>query len=269
MPLGRGPDRRSSRAGGVPYPSRRPLSSHPGGASVDVVLVRSLTEKPWRSAATYDLVEAGLRERWPDVRSVQAASPDELHDRLAEGGGRPENLLAFNIAEYLDEERKQGFIPSLLESWGIPHLGSAAATVEIGLDKGRTQQLLRDRGRLFTPVEIDWDAMPAGMRILSYEAAQRDLERVKPVRDPPTVALLEDLAARTFDAIGALDYARVDLRMDGGGCCVLEINIMPGLGPHSFLSAAAHDIHGLGYNELVQRLAVEAMLRQGIETGSA
>ena len=119
--------------------------------------------------------------------------------------------------------------------------------------------------RLFTPVEIDWDAMPAGMRILSYEAAQRDLERVKPVRDPPTVAMLEDLAARTFDAIGALDYARVDLRMDEGGCYVLEINIMPGLGPHSFLPAAARDIHGLGYGELVQRLAEEAMLRLGID----
>jgi D-alanine-D-alanine ligase len=320
-----------------------------------VVLIRSLADKPWRSAATYDLIEAGLRERWPDVRSVQAASPDDLHDRLAEGDGRPKNLLAFNIAEYLDEARKQGFIPSLLESWGIPHLGSAAATVEIGLDKGRTQQLLRERGvptppsfpaepdepdlreraqhigyplivkplreggpigvsedsvvhdgdalervvhrnaerfqqpslveryidgpgmrefsvgvignrgRLFTPVEIDWDAMPAGMRILSYEAAQGDLERVKPVRDPKTIVMLEDLAARTFDAIGALDYARVDLRMDEGGCCVLEINIMPGLGPHSFLAAAARDIHGLSYRALVQRLAEEAMLRLGID----
>jgi D-alanine-D-alanine ligase len=324
---------------------------------MDVVLVRSLAEKPWRSAATYDLIEAGLCERWPAVRSVQAANPDGLRERLVERGGPPTDIFAFNIAEYLDEERKQGFIPSLLESWGIPHLGSAAATVEIGLDKGRTQQLLRDRGiptpqsfpagpeepdlrsraqrigyplivkplregghlgvsedsivrdgsaleravrmnterfgqpslveryidgpgmrefsvgvignhgRLFTPVEIDWDAMPAGLRILSYEAAQRDLERVKPVRDPPTVAMLEGLAARTFDAIGALDYARVDLRMDESGCYVLEINIMPGLGPHSFLPAAARDIHGLGYGALVRRLAEEAMLRLEIDAG--
>jgi hypothetical protein len=40
---------------------------------------------------------------------------------------------------------------------------------------------------------------------------------------------------------------------------------MPGLGPHSFLPAAARDIHGLGYGALVQRLAEEAMLRLGID----
>jgi len=324
-----------------------------------VVLVRSLADKPWRSAATYDLVEAGLRERWRDVRSVQAGSPDELRERLAGGGGRPADTFVFNIAEYLDEERARGFIPALLESWGFPHLGSSAAVVEIGLDKGRTQQLLRkrgvpvppsfpaqagepglgerarrigyplivkplragghlgvsedsivrdgdaleravrrnaerfrqpslvvryldgpgmrefsvgvfgSRGRLFTPVEVDWGAMPAGLRILSWEAAQRDLERVQPVRDPPTATMLADLAARTFDAIGALDYARVDLRMDGGDCFVLEINIMPGLGPHSFLPMAARELHGLDYGALVRRLAEEAMLRLGLDPGGA
>ncbi len=326
---------------------------------MQVVLIRSLADKPWRSAATYDLIEAGLRERWPDTRSVTARDPGDLRDHLAAGGSRPDELLVFNIAEYLDEKRKQGFIPGLLESWGFPHLGSPAATIEIGLDKGRTQELLRKQGvpvppsfpadpdapnlrerahaigyplivkplregghlgiseeaivrdgdaleralrrnavqfhqpslverfvdgpqmrefsvgvignrrRLFTPVEIDWDAMPAGTRILSYEAAQRDLERVKPVRDPAIAALLEDLAARTFDAIGARDYARVDLRTDGSTCCVLEINLMPGLGPKSFLPEAARDIHGLDYSALVRRLAEEAMRRLGVDAGGA
>lgn len=326
---------------------------------MQVVLIRSLAEKPWRSAATYDLIEAGLRGKWPDVRSVPAATPAELRDRLVGTGGSARDLFAFNIAEYLDEKRKRGFIPSLLESWEIPHLGSAAATVKIGLDKGRTQRLLRKRGvptlpsfsagpdtpdlrdraqsigyplivkplregghlgvskdsivhdgdslaravrgvserfhqhalveryidgpgmrefsvgvignrsRLFAPVEVDWSAMPDSPRILSYEAAQHDLERVKPVRDPPTVAMLEDLAARTFDAIGAQDYARVDLRMDESGWFVLEINLMPGLGPRSFLPAATRDIHGLRYGELVERLAGEAMLRQRSDPGSS
>jgi len=57
--------------------------------------------------------------------------------------------------------------------------------------------------------------------------------------------------------------------MDEGGCYVLEINIMPGMGPHSFLPAAALDIHGLGYGGLVQRLAEEAMLRLGIDPGGS
>jgi D-alanine-D-alanine ligase len=125
--------------------------------------------------------------------------------------------------------------------------------------------------RLFAPLEIDWEAMPPGPRILSFEAAQDDLERVKPVDDPADAAMLEDLAARTFDAIGALDYARVDLRMVDGRCFVLEINLMPGLGPHSFLPGAVRDRHGLGYAALVQRLAEEALARaEGTErVGSA
>jgi D-alanine-D-alanine ligase len=326
---------------------------------MDVVLIRSLADKPWRSAATYDLIEAGLREQWPDTRSVTARDPEELREGLAVDGSRPNDLLVFNIAEYIDEKRKRGFIPGLLESWGLAHLGSPAATIEIGLDKGRTQELLRkrrvpvapsfaaapgapdlrkraraigyplfvkplregghlgisedaivrdddaleraisrnadrfgqpslveryldgpgmrefsvgvigNRRRLFTPVEIDWDAMPLGTRILSYEAAHQDLERVNPVGDPATVALLGHLASRTFDAIGALDYARVDLRMVDGVCYVLEINLMPGLGPHSFLPGAARDIHGLEYGALVRRLAEEAMHRVGMHAGPA
>jgi D-alanine-D-alanine ligase len=324
---------------------------------MDVVLIRSLADKPWRSAATYDAIEAGLQARWPDARSVTARGPEELRAGLAAGGGRPDGLLVFNIAEFLDEHHKRGFIPGLLESWGFRHIGSPAATVESGLDKGQTQELLRKRGvpvapsftaapgepgvraqaraigyplivkplsegghlgisddaivrdddaleravqrnadrfgqpslveryldgpgmrefsvgvignhrRLFTPVEIDWDAMPPGTRILSYEAAQQDLERVKPVQDPATIALLEDTATRTFNAIGALDYARIDLRMVDGVCHVLEINLMPGLGPHSFLPGAARDIHGLEYGALIRRLAEEAMRRLGMDAG--
>jgi len=100
---------------------------------MDVVLVRSLADKPWRNAATYDLIEAGLCERWFGVRSVQAASSAELRDRLAEHYGRPRDVFAFNIAEHLDEGSEQGFIPRLLDDWGIPHLGSAAGPGDTGM----------------------------------------------------------------------------------------------------------------------------------------
>jgi len=42
---------------------------------------------------------------------------------------------------------------------------------------------------------------------------------------------------------------------------VLEINLMPGLGPRSFPPEVARDIHSLGYGEMVRRLAEEAMQR--------
>ncbi len=51
-------------------------------------------------------------------------------------------MFAFNIAEYLDEENKSGFLPDLFEEWNIHHLGSSAQAIAIGLDKARTKELL-------------------------------------------------------------------------------------------------------------------------------
>jgi len=50
--------------------------------------------------------------------------------------------------------------------------------------------------------------------------------------------------------------------MNREGCYVLEINIMPGLGPHSFLPEAAKEIYGLDYARFIQRLARNSMNRQ-------
>ena len=99
-------------------------------------------------------------------------------------------------------------------------------------------------------------------KILTYEAAQKDLERIKPVKDKETRDKIIDLSKRTFAAVGAHDYSRVDLRMDHRYCYVLEINIMPGLGPYSFLPEAAKDVHGLEYHQLIQKLAENSMMRQ-------
>jgi D-alanine-D-alanine ligase-like ATP-grasp enzyme len=98
--------------------------------------------------------------------------------------------------------------------------------------------------------------------ILSYETAQKDIERTKLVQDGKIRDEIIGLSKRTFIAVGARDYSRVDLRMNHTGCYVLEINIMPGLGPHSFLPEAAKDIYALGYDQLIQKLAEDSMQRQ-------
>lgn len=113
---------------------------------------------------------------------------------------------------------------------------------------------------LFSPVEIDFDAMPTDERILSFDAAQKDLEVIVPVKNPDLRDELNHLALKTFRAVGAKDYSRIDLRMDQNACYVLEINTMPGLGPHSFLPEAMADQHGLDYPKLIQRL-VEVSLQ--------
>ena len=317
-----------------------------------VALIKSYTEKPWRSLETYQLIEDSLREKWR-VKSISSENPETVCGflaRLKQEYG--ESVFAFNIAEYLDEKNKEGFLPALLEEWNVPHLGSSAETIAIGLDKARTKELLNEKQiptpryfianregsaikypaerigyplivkpiregghigiredsivyddasldkavnrifdnhnqpalveeyitgaemrefsvgiidseiRLLTPVEIDYESMDVRKAILSYETAQKDLERIKLIQDGRTRDEIVDLSERTFAAVGAQDYSRVDLRMNRTGCYVLEINIMPGLGPHSFLPEAAKDLYALDYNQLIQKLAEDSMKRQ-------
>ncbi len=322
---------------------------------MEIALIKSFVEKPWRRPETYQLIEDSLREKW-HVKSINTDNPETLYSFLTklkrEGG---ESVFVFNIAEYLDEKKKEGFLPALLDEWNLPHLGSSAEAVAIGLDKGRTKKLLdenqiptpryflanrgdsgiknlaegigyplfvkpiREGGhigigvdsivyddagldkavnrifedhnqpalvekyitgngmrefsvgiidgetRLFTPVEIDYESMGVKEAILSYEAAEKDLERIKLVRDRKIRNVIIDLAERAFVAVGARDYSRVDIRMNYTGCYVLEINIMPGLGPRSFLPEAAKAIYALGFDQLIQKLAGNSIKRQKTE----
>lgn len=318
-----------------------------------IALVESFTDKPWRSPATFSRILESLKQKWTAV-AIQADDGASLKKRLSELGGGG-NVFVFNIAEYLDEAKKQGFLPALLDSWGYPHLGSGAKAIALGLDKAETKVALRKAGiptprdfvarpgdtpgsifskakeigyplmvkpclegghigisddsiatdeaslsaavsrvfnllsqpalvetyigglgmrefsvgvidtadgRIFTPIEIDYDAMDVNVKILSHDSAVRDLERVKPLAEIGLRKEMEELANRTFDAVGASDYARVDIRMDDTAAYVLEINLMPGLGPHSFLPQAARDLHGLDYPALVRKLAEASMLRK-------
>jgi len=319
---------------------------------MEIALIKSYTDKPWRSPETYQLIEDSLMKKWR-VKSISTKSPEILFRFFARlKRERGNNIFAFNIAEYLDEKNKTGFLPVLLEEWNISHLGSSAKAIAIGLDKARTKDLLSEQRiptpqyfvvykegtyikyqvekigyplivkpimegghigiredsivydddslnkiisrifdtyhqpalvekyiigkgmrefsvgiidskiKLFTPIEIDFESMHVEKDILSYESAQKDLERTKLVQDSKIRDEIIDLSERTFVAVGACDYSRVDLRMNHTGCYVIEINIMPGLGPHSFLPEAAKDIHALEYDQLVQKLTKDSMKRQ-------
>lgn len=319
---------------------------------MEIILIKSFTNKLWRSHDTYQLIENSLKEKW-SVHSINTQNPLTLFGFIRRLSWKyRRKVFVFNIAKYLDEENKIGFLPALLDEIEIPHLGSAARSVELGLNKAATKDLLSKHGiptpgyfvvsshhfdtsadakrigfpmivkpvsegghigvredsivyddiglnrmigrvlekhdqpalvekfitgsgmrefsvgiidgeaRLFTPIEIDYSAMDVDKKILSYEAAQQDLERTKFVLDEKIRAEVTNLAERTFDLVGAKDYSRVDLRMDDSGCYVLEINIMPGLGPNSFLPQVAKEIYGLEYNQLIHKMVKNSIQRQ-------
>ncbi|NCC59617.1 MAG: D-alanine--D-alanine ligase [Verrucomicrobiae bacterium] len=70
-----------------------------------------------------------------------------------------------------------------------------------------------------------------------------------------------DLALKTFHAVGAKDYARIDMILDQKGeCWVLEINTLPGMSETSLLPKAAA-AKGLSYANLCCKI-LEMALRK-------
>jgi len=105
-----------------------------------------------------------------------------------------------------------------------------------------------------------------GPAVYSYEdktgSSGRPVEHQCPAPIAEELMLAaQELAKRTFSAVGCLDYARVDMRIDGErNLYVLEINSLPSLGPNSSYVLAASTA-GLDFSQLVGRLVAVASAR--------
>ncbi len=99
-----------------------------------------------------------------------------------------------------------------------------------------------------------------GEKIYTYEdkTSRKTLSRVESVCpadiDETLTKKVQDLAVRTFKALGCYDSARVDFRIDKeGNPYVLEVNSMASLGAHASYVQAANTV-GLSYNKLIQKI---------------
>ncbi len=116
----------------------------------------------------------------------------------------------------------------------------------------------------FPPVELSFGA--EGPQIYTYEdktgRSGRSIEPIcpAPISDDLT-AEAQDIAVRSFRALGLYDCARVDLRLDDQGkLYVLEVNSLPSLGEHgSYLVGAAYV--GLDFGKFVNQLVEVAQAR--------
>ena len=73
---------------------------------------------------------------------------------------------------------------------------------------------------------------------------------------------IQQIAQQAFDAVGARDYARVDLMIsESGAPALLEINTLPGMTETSLLPKAAAAA-GIGFESLCQRMVDMACNRQ-------
>jgi D-alanine-D-alanine ligase len=83
------------------------------------------------------------------------------------------------------------------------------------------------------------------------------------------VAGLKRLAAEAFEALGALDLGRVDLRLGGDGRpYLMEINTLPGLNPIASDLCIMAQAEGLPYADLINEILHLAAERQGLKAPS-
>jgi D-alanine-D-alanine ligase len=71
---------------------------------------------------------------------------------------------------------------------------------------------------------------------------------------------VQELAIRTYEALGCSGFARVDLMLGEDGPQVLEVNAIPGLTDTSLFPMAA-EAAGIDFTQLVERILVSALER--------
>lgn len=103
------------------------------------------------------------------------------------------------------------------------------------------------------PIELVAETNGRGDRILSQKVKSSNQETVLSVIDVRTRARVVDAATRVFEALGARDYGRIDIRLDAAGVpYFLEANLIPSLicGYGSFPKACALN-SGMDYETMI------------------
>ncbi len=109
------------------------------------------------------------------------------------------------------------------------------------------------------------EALPREEDFFSFEARYEigRTEYVCPAELPAgDAAAVQEIALRTYDALGCSGFARVDLILGAEGPQVLEVNAIPGLTDTSLTPMAA-EAAGLDFVRLVERIIALALERPG------
>ena len=96
-----------------------------------------------------------------------------------------------------------------------------------------------------------------------YEIGRTDYACPADLPDDET-RLVQELARRTYEALGCSGFARVDLMLGEEGPRVLEVNAIPGLTDTSLLPMAA-EAAGIDFTQLVERILASARERPASE----
>lgn len=114
------------------------------------------------------------------------------------------------------------------------------------------------------PIEIVAEMDVRGVRMLGGEVKAANQEVVLAVKDVVLKAKINTLALDVFVAIGARDYGRIDIRLDGAGTPhFLEANLIPSLisGYGSFPKSCLLN-SGLDYEPMILKLVKLGLTRK-------
>jgi D-alanine-D-alanine ligase len=174
---------------------------------------------------------------------------------------KPKNeAVSFGIQVVYNEEELARAAAVIFKAFNQPVLAEQyieGREINVGI-------LGNDPIEAFPPAEIIFDNQ--GPSIYTHEDKMGISGRKINVKCPAGLSKektmeVQEIARKTFRALGCRDCARVDLRMDNrGNFYVLELNSLPSLGEHGSFTHAALTA-GLDYPKLVNRLVEVASTR--------
>ncbi len=121
--------------------NQRPNATPPRDGALSPEISTSISDQfvEWDEPETIAAVEDALRV-FGEVVRLEAVG--DFAERLAEA--RPE--LLFNMAEGFSGPNREAHVPAIAEFLGIPYTASDPLTLAIALHKGRTKEILAQRG---------------------------------------------------------------------------------------------------------------------------
>ena len=115
---------------------------------------------------------------------------------------------------------------------------------------------------LAMPIEIVTQPDSNGNSFLSEAVKQADSEKVMAVEDQFLREAINELAIGVFEALGARDYGRIDMRLDSfGRPNFIEANLMPGLSSHGYLSRCFHINEDIAYEDMIMSVVALGLQR--------
>jgi D-alanine-D-alanine ligase len=252
---------------GVPYSGSDPFTL---ALSLDKARTKEILRAHGVPTADWFVVRSATELAALDLRALRLplfAKP--VHEGSSKGiternlASSPEALVAI-VGELLERYQQPVIVEQFLagDEFTCGVLGNGASA------------------RVLPIVGMNFGALPAGaLPIYGFEAKwlwDRPENPLQIFECPARVASerrdeIVDVVLRTFHALGCRDWARIDVRLDGGGRVnVVEVNPLPGILPdpadNSCLPKAARAA-GLDYDALIGACLQAAADRQGVALG--